>query len=370
MEAISLPRVVGDHDVGLQGADRLDDLGPGRQVVLELAVDASEEHDLAPLLGAGVDRRTGSVPRRAARPGAGRRARRCRRRDPTCPSTRRCTRGGARPCRRPPTWRASPPAPNSMSSGWAPIASTQPGGARSIVAVAANAAASLLSVGWPGSFATMGAAPRAASGGAGRRACRRRATGTGRGVPRPGSARVVERHRQVRTERVGAVARSQRRPDRQRHHVRAAEGPVGHDRDRVADVASRARSDANGRSLWAIDDVVEALAGDRLAARVDGAVEAHPGAPQHFGAGCVGPLGDDLVVARHEDGGRRPPTRSPARPASGRARPARREPRSVPRRPLAWSNRLTGTSTATGASRRRVSTGTGTIYGDARINRT
>ena len=48
------------------------------------------------------------------------------------------------------------------------------------------------------------------------------------------------------------------------------------------------------------DDVVEALAGDRRPAGVDGAVEAEPRAPQHLGAGGVGPRRDVVVVAGDE----------------------------------------------------------------------
>ena len=99
------------------------------------------------------------------------------------------------------------------------------------------------------------------------------------------------------------------------------------------------------------DDVVEALAGDRRPAGVDGAVEPEPRAPQHLGAGAVGPRRDLVVVAGDERRQRSRPRRRRGRRASGPARRARRRSSSPARRPLAALNRLTGIRTATSPRR-------------------
>ena len=52
MEPVALPRVMAEHDVGAEAANRPDDLGSRGHVVRQLAVDAAEKEDLA-RLGAG-----------------------------------------------------------------------------------------------------------------------------------------------------------------------------------------------------------------------------------------------------------------------------------------------------------------------------
>ena len=93
------------------------------------------------------------------------------------------------------------------------------------------------------------------------------------------------------------------------------------------------------------DDVVEALAGDGRPTGVDGAVEAEARAPQHLGAGAVGPRRHVVVVAgderRQRPGGDDDAVGQPA----GQLGPlgAVEQP---DRRPLAALNRFTGMRTA------------------------
>ena len=87
MEAVALPRVVAEHDGGPELADPVGDLPALAERRVELAVGPAEEDDLA-----GRPERRGR--RRAARPGGWRRARLGPARGPTCPSSRRCRRGG------------------------------------------------------------------------------------------------------------------------------------------------------------------------------------------------------------------------------------------------------------------------------------
>ncbi len=94
---------------------------------------------------------------------------------------------------------------------------------------------------------------------------------------------------EVGLERPGAVADGERRLDRQDEHVRAAAGAIGDEADRPGRGQRRPGRCASGRSLWAITQVVEALAGDRRPARLDGTVETEPRRPQHVGADRVGP---------------------------------------------------------------------------------
>ena len=58
MEAIALPRIVAEHDVGAQAPNRPDDLGACRCIVLQLAVDPIEEDHLA---GAGPGESAGRL---------------------------------------------------------------------------------------------------------------------------------------------------------------------------------------------------------------------------------------------------------------------------------------------------------------------
>ena len=133
MEAVALPRVMAEHDVGVQAANRPDDLGSRGDVVRQLAVDPAEKDDLA-RLGAGQS--PGRLPLLLLSPVDERRA--DRRPGPRCPSSRRCTRGDGRRTLAAAHLARVPPAPNSMSSGWAPTARAHPGASRSIVAVGAE----------------------------------------------------------------------------------------------------------------------------------------------------------------------------------------------------------------------------------------
>ena len=348
VQAVPLPRVVAEHDVRPQRADRARSRS-GRPIVLRSPSTRPRNSPRRP-----ARRQTGGPPR-AARPGAGRPApagSASTSHVPFDPSvqTRWWTRS-----RRPPTWRACRRRRTRRRRG----------GRRSPAPTRAR---------------------RGRRVSRRRRRCQRRlarivrnhgGSSSSHRVTQVGGVVDVERQERDRAhldpaagrrspcarwrpERAGAVARVSAAPDGQGHHVRAVAAPVGHDRDGVAERQPR---QVGGERQVAVgdDDVVEALAGDRLAAGVDRTVEAQPRAPQHFGAGRVRPLGD-VSLSHATYIGQRPPAAT-TRPASQRARSTRSRRRAAcDRRPLAWSNRFTGTSTATW-SRGTCTTGTGSIYG-------
>ena len=120
VEAVALPRVVAEHDVGRSGGSSTPPRRAASRPDLELAVDVAEEH---------LTRRWPRAPwrRPAAPPGAVRRGRRCRRRGPSVPFE---------PSVQMRWWTTHPaaahlasvaPQPNSTSSGWAPMASATAG---------------------------------------------------------------------------------------------------------------------------------------------------------------------------------------------------------------------------------------------------
>lgn len=82
VKAIALPGVMAQHHVGLHGADGADHLGEGVGVVVEFAIDAVEERDLA--------RPSKGAMRLVARPGVSPPRPSGRRQRPRCPWTHRC----------------------------------------------------------------------------------------------------------------------------------------------------------------------------------------------------------------------------------------------------------------------------------------
>ena len=225
-----------------------------------------------------------------------------------------------------------PPAPNSTSSGWAPIAKARrrdvevDGGRR------ASAAASLLSGGCPGSFAAMPAAPVAARGERGRRACRCRGRARDRRAPRRGSrsASAIDRWRAERRRR-----RSSRRSPTSTGKAITFVPSRRRSGTRVMVCSDGQGGEVVGQRQVAVgdDEVVEALAGDRRPAGVDRTVEAEPGAPQHLGAGRRRPTPATVVVVARDEHRQRPAPPRTTRSASQRASSARWSWRAGDRQP-------------------------------------
>ncbi len=172
------------------------------RVADELAVDPTEEAHLAGVVaGQPAGRLALLLPAPGDERGRGRRRR------PTCPWTRRCTRGGARRTRRPPTWPACRRRRTRRRRGGRRRPAPRPA-RRSCVG-----RPRVVRDGCPGSFATTSAGAVGGRGGRGRRACRCRGTGGGRAHL---DAVPAWRHRRgevaARTSRRRTPRRSRHRP--------------------------------------------------------------------------------------------------------------------------------------------------------------
>ena len=276
VQPVALPRVVAEHDVGLQLADHRGDLADGSlEVAVELAVDAA--------------RGTTTSPR--VRPRNRRAASRC--------SSWRCATSAAvsasgshvpfEPSVQTRWWTTQPaaahlasvaPQPNSTSSGCAPIAERarrRRQVARERVSEPAPASAPAGRARWQ----PWRAALPARADGRGRRACRCRA-------PSSGSRRTSTDRAARRSPRRGGGGTS---PGRRRtgtpHGGRDADDvgavavAVGHERDGAGPATAARPSRARGRSPWATITSVTPASRERGHAVVDRAVEADARMPQH-----------------------------------------------------------------------------------------
>ena len=171
-----------------------------------------------------------------------------------------------------------PPAPNSTSSGWAPIARATPGrrGRRRVDHAATSRSARL-----SGLVRSHAGSSFAATGWARSAGCRCRGRAGIARAPRPAA----------RSASASARWRAERRRRRRRREAGVAGTastfvPSPRRSGTSVSVAGGADGEVVGEREVAVghDDVVEPLAGDRRPAGVDRAVEPEPRAPQHAGA--------------------------------------------------------------------------------------
>ena len=176
VQPVPLPRVMPHHDLRPQLTDDARHLARRRPVARQVTVHPIEEADLAgPVAGQPAGRLA------LLDPAAGDEGREIGSRVP----------GALDPSVQIRWWTTHPlaahlasvpPAPNSTSSGWAPMARTDEGTGRSAVMTAEPSAA--VRPGWPGSFAATAGGSARQWGGAGRPGCRRRSPAGDRRAPR------------------------------------------------------------------------------------------------------------------------------------------------------------------------------------------